>query len=160
MRGPRLPRSDEVLTPEALDLVAKLHRELDPRRRELLAAPGRGPGRAGRGRHARLPRRDARGSARATGQVSPPPPALRNRRVEITGPTSAKMVINALNSGSTGFMADFEDANSPTWQNMVGGQANLIDAVRGTLEHREGDKALPPGRARRPPCWCARAGGT
>ena len=72
--------------------------------------------------------------------VSPPPPALRNRRVEITGPTDAKMVINALNSGSTGFMADFEDANSPTWANMVGGQANLIDAVRGTLEFDDEEK--------------------
>src|SRR6185436_6762569 len=67
-------------------------------------------------------------------QVAPAPPALRKRWVEITGPTSAKMVINALNSGSTGFMADFEDANSPTWSNMVGGQVNLADAVRGRLE--------------------------
>ena len=73
-------------------------------------------------------------------KVSPPPPALRKRWVEITGPTNAKMVINALNAGSTGFMADFEDANSPTWSNMVGGQANLIDAVRGTLQFDDEQK--------------------
>ena len=82
--------------------------------------------------------------------------------MEITGPTTAKMVINALNSGARGFMADFEDANSPTWDNMVGGQANLMDAVRGTLEH----STTPDGREYRlkrrdaPRCWCARAAGT
>jgi malate synthase len=68
------------------------------------------------------------------------PDALADRRVEITGPTSRKMVINALNSGARGFMADFEDANSPTWGNMAGGQINLIDAVRGTIEHEEEGK--------------------
>ena len=81
--------------------------------------------------------------------------------MEITGPTNAKMVINALNSGSTGFMADFEDANSPTWANMVGGQANLIDAVRGTLEFEDEEKGkrVPAGgrdgHAARAPAWVA-----
>ena len=69
------------------------------------------------------------------------PDALQDRRVEITGPTSRKMVINALNSGARGFMADFEDANSPTWRNMVGGQVNLADAVRGQMEHEEQGKS-------------------
>ncbi len=129
-------RHAEVLTDEALSLVAKLHRELDGRRRDALKRREE--------RQAELVAGgtldflgDTRSIREDDWQVSSPPPALRNRRVEITGPTSAKLVINALNSGSTGFMADFEDANSPTWANMVGGQANLIDAVRGKLEHEE-----------------------
>ena len=127
-------RYGEVLSDDALELVAKLHRALDGTRRELLAR-----------RVERQAELDAGGTLdflASTQQVreggwtvAPPPPALEDRRTEITGPTSAKMVINALNSGARGFMADFEDANSPTWENMVGGQANLIDAVRGALEH-------------------------
>src|SRR5437764_7504133 len=70
-------------------------------------------------------------------QVAPVPPPLQDRRVEITGPTDRKMVINALNSGARGFMADFEDALSPTWSNLVGGQVNLIDAIEGTIEYEE-----------------------
>ena len=76
--------------------------------------------------------------------MAPPPSAYADRRVEITGPTTAKMVINALNSGARGFMADFEDANSPTWANMVCGQANLMEAVRGKLAFD-----APDGRAYR-----------
>ena len=113
--------------------MALLHRTIDVRRKQLLAK-----------RHELQAELDAGGTLdfleqtkdvrEGDWQVSPPPHALRRRWVEITGPTSAKMVINALNSGSTGFMADFEDANSPSWSNMVGGQVNLMDAVRGTLE--------------------------
>ena len=72
--------------------------------------------------------------------VAPVPDALQDRRVEITGPTSRKMVINALNSGARGFMADFEDSNSPLWSNMVEGQVNLADAIRGSIEHSEKGK--------------------
>ena len=72
--------------------------------------------------------------------VAPVPDALADRRVEITGPASRKMVINALNSGARAFMADFEDSHSPTWSNMIGGQVNLADAARGSMEHEEGDK--------------------
>ena len=79
------------------------------------------------------------------------PAALQDRRVEITGPTTRKMVINALNSGARGFMADFEDSNSPTWANMVGGQANLADAARGSMEHGEGGKRVPARRGPRCP---------
>ena len=138
MRGPRRERHGEVLSADALALVATLHRELDGARRALL-----------RRREERQAELDAGGTLdfleatrpvrEGDWTVAPPPPALNDRRTEITGPTSAKMVINALNSGATGFMADFEDANSPTWDNMVGGQANLIDAVRGTIEHTEAD---------------------
>ena len=73
--------------------------------------------------------------------VDPPPPALADRRVEITGPTDPKTVINALNSGARGFMADFEDATAPTWENLLEGQQSLSEAVRGTLEHEEGGKS-------------------
>ena len=138
VRGEPAPRQQEVLSDEALELIAKLHREFDGRRRELLER-----------RVERQAELDAGGTLdflESTQQVreggwtvSPPPAALEDRRTEITGPTSAKMVINALNSGARGFMADFEDANSPTWKNMVGGQANLIDAVRGTLEFTSDD---------------------
>jgi malate synthase len=132
--GPLGPRFEEVLTAPALDLVALLHDEFEGARRELLAARGE--------RQAEL---DAGGTLdfpavtapvrESDWRVPPAPPALADRRVEITGPTDRKMVINALNSGARGFMADFEDANSPTWANMVGGQVNLADAVRGTISH-------------------------
>ena len=68
------------------------------------------------------------------------PEPLRDRRVEITGPTDRKMVINALNSGARMFMADFEDANSPTWANLLEGQANLTEAIEGTIELETPDK--------------------
>jgi malate synthase len=127
-------RYDEVLTDDALALVGQLHEQLDGRRRELLAA-----------RTARQAELDAGGTLELRGapedfKVGPVPDALQDRRVEITGPTTRKMVINALNSGARGFMADFEDSNSPTWANMVGGQVNLADAARGSMEHSEGGK--------------------
>ncbi len=72
-------------------------------------------------------------------QVAPPRPDYADRRVEITGPTDRKLVINALNSGARGFMADFEDANSPTWHNQIAGQANLIDAIERTITYTSSD---------------------
>ena len=134
--GPRGVRFEEILTADALGFVARLHREFDATRRELLAA-----------RQQRQEELDAGGTLDFLADtqdvragdwtIAPEPGPLQNRRVEITGPTSRKMVINALNSGATGFMADFEDSNSPTWTNMIGGQVNLADAVRGTIEHEE-----------------------
>ena len=80
-------------------------------------------------------------------QVAPVPADLQDRRVEITGPVDRKMIINALNSGASVFMADFEDANSPTWENVVEGQANLIDAVaRHDQLHDPGGEGVPPER--------------
>ena len=133
--APAQERQEEVLTDGALELLARLHGELDHRRRELLAT-----------RVERQRDLDAGGTLEFVAApedftVAPVPGALQDRRVEITGPTSRKMVINALNSGARGFMADFEDANSPTWGNMVGGQVNLADAVRGEIEHEEGGKS-------------------
>ena len=138
IRGPVEGRAAEVLSDSALELVAKLHRELEGRRRELLGRREERQAELDAG--GTLDFLDATAEVRERDwQVLPPPPALRDRRTEITGPTDHKMVINALNSGARGFMADFEDANSPTWANMVGGQANLIDAVRGTIEHTAPD---------------------
>ena len=132
LRGPMHARFDEVLTADALELVAALHGEFDERRRELLAERERVQAALDAGGTLDFPKD---GPREGEWSVPPAPPALRDRRVEITGPTERKMVINALNSGARGFMADFEDANSPTWTNMVGGQVNLMDAVRGTIEH-------------------------
>jgi len=136
IRGATGERFDEVLTSDALEFIARLHRAFDATRRELLDLR--------RQRQAEL---DAGGTLDflpdtqdvrdGDWTIAPEPDALQNRRVEITGPTSRKMVINALNSGATGFMADFEDSNSPTWHNMIGGQVNLADAIRGTIEHEE-----------------------
>jgi malate synthase len=125
-------RKAEILTDEALAFVAELHHSFEPRRRELLAR------RAERRRQLRagdlpdfLP--ETREVRHGDWQVAPTPPDLRDRRVEITGPTDRKMVINALNSGARTFMADLEDSNSPTWDNVIDGQVNLADAVRGTI---------------------------
>src|SRR3954465_5964083 len=131
---PHSPQFADILTMEALRFVADLHRAFEPRRRELLAA-----------------RRERDKALRAGGTLDfdpetrdiregdwsvPPPPAdLADRRVEITGPTDRKLTINALNSGAKTFMADFEDANTPTWRNIVEGQRNLIDAIERTIEY-------------------------
>ncbi len=124
--GPVSGRAAEILTPEALDFLAGLHRAFDRRRRELLAA-----------RAARQAAFDAgetpdflpeTAAVRAGDwKVAPIPADLLDRRVEITGPVDRKMIINALNSGAKVFMADFEDATSPTWNNLVEGQINLKD---------------------------------
>src|SRR5215207_7949112 len=134
VRAPLEDRYDEALTDGALALVGRLHEELDARRHELLDA-----------RQELQARLDAGESldfvtAPSDFRVAPVPEALRDRRVEITGPTSRKMVINALNSGARGFMADFEDSNSPTWSNVVEGQVNLADAIRGSIGHDENGK--------------------
>jgi malate synthase len=131
IRGRMEDRFDEVLTEGAVGLVARLHQELDETRRDLL-----------RRREERQAELDAGGRlglviAPEDFTVAPVPEAIQDRRVEITGPTSRKLVINALNSGARAFMADFEDANSPYWVNMAGGQVNLADAIRRTIEHRE-----------------------
>jgi malate synthase len=137
--GPPAERAAEILSPEALAFVARLQREFGPRRRELLAARAE---RWDRLKAGELPdflpgTRDVRESE---WRVPEAPSDLRERRVEITGPVDRKMVINALNSGASVFMADFEDANSPTWQNVVDGQGNLVDAVARTISLDTGAK--------------------
>jgi malate synthase len=138
LRGPASPKFDEILTPDALEFVAELQYEFGDRRHQLLDERER--------RRQRLAQGDTLGflpetESTRTGEwtVAPAPAALQQRWVEITGPTDRKMVINAMNSGADGFMADFEDANSPTWPNMVLGQLNLRDAVERKITYDGSD---------------------
>ncbi|EFE66155.1 malate synthase [Streptomyces viridosporus ATCC 14672] len=123
-----LPRQDEVLTDTALAFVAELHRRFTPRRDELLAR--RAERRAEIARTGTLDFLPETAAVRAddSWRVAPTPDALNDRRVEITGPTDRRMTVNALNSGAKVWLADFEDASAPTWENVVLGQLNLIDA--------------------------------
>ena len=132
--GPIQDRYDEILSRKALELIAELHRELNGRRLGLLA------------------KREQRVADLAAGgtldfleetrdireddswKVAPPAPGLVDRRVEITGPTDRKMTINALNSGAKVWLADHEDANTPLWENVIGGQLNLLDAIDGNID--------------------------
>lgn len=134
MHVPAAGRDAEILTPDALAFLGALHERFESRRQDLLAA-----------RRARQHRLDAgelptfleeTAHIRASAwSIEPVPAGLADRRVEITGPVDRKMVINALNSGARMFMADFEDAHSPTWRNCIDGQVNLADAVRGTIAY-------------------------
>lgn len=142
------PEHLRVLTPAALNLVAAISRKFAARRQELLAA-----------RQARARRLDqgelpdflsATAHIRAgSWEIDPLPPALHCRRVEITAPVERKMIINALNSGADSFMADFEDSNTPNWENQLNGQNNLIDAVNKSISLTQGDKTyrLKPNTA-------------
>jgi malate synthase len=124
----------EILTPAALEFVASLHRAFDERRRQLLDRRTALQVELDQGRMFDfLP--ETRRVREGDWTVGPTPPDLLDRRVEITGPVDRKMVINALNSGAKVFMADFEDANTPTWANGVEGQINIRDAVRGVIEY-------------------------
>ncbi|HWU11458.1 MAG TPA: malate synthase A [Streptomyces sp.] len=129
-----LPRQDEVLTDAALAFVAELHRRFTPRRDELLAR--RGERRAEIARTSTLDFLPETEAVRVddTWKVAPAPAALDDRRVEITGPTDRKMTINALNSGAKVWLADFEDASAPTWENVITGQLNLIDAYTRNID--------------------------
>jgi malate synthase len=134
IHAPVKGRMEEVLTPEALEFVAGLQREFEPTRQELLQK--RAERRAELEAGGTLDFLDSTREIREDDSwvVAAAPNDLMDRRVEITGPTQRKMVINALNSGARGFMADFEDSNSPTWLNMIEGHVNLIDAIEGTIE--------------------------
>jgi len=131
--GPTGERFGEVLTPEALDFLADLHRTFDGRRRQLLAARER--------RYAELAAGGTLGFLPETAEVrdgdwtvAAPAAGLADRRAEMTGPTDRKMTINALNSGAKVWLADFEDASTPSWENAVNGQLNLMDALDGTID--------------------------
>jgi malate synthase len=131
-----------VLTPEALAFLADLHRTFEPRRRTLLAARAARQARLAAGERPGLRADTTAIRDDASWRVAPAGPGLDDRRVEITGPVERKMMINALNSGATVFMADFEDATAPTWRNVIDGQVNCMDAVRRTIAY-----TAPDGRA-------------
>jgi malate synthase len=138
LRGESLSEFDEILTPDALQFVSELQDEFGDRRLELLAARAQRRQRFADGETLDfLPETASVRDGDWT--VAPVPDALAQRWVEITGPTDRKLVINALNSGADGFMADFEDANAPTWRNMVLGQLNLRDAIEGTIAYEGSD---------------------
>ena len=132
--APSMQDQERILTPEAVRLLARLAAEFEPRRRSLLEARRERQERLDAGELPEFPAETAE-IRQAPWRVAEIPADLQDRRVEITGPTDRKMIINALNSGSRVFMADFEDSNSPTWENMIQGQANLCDAVRGTITY-------------------------
>ncbi|MBK6638365.1 MAG: malate synthase A [Rhodocyclaceae bacterium] len=126
---------ERILTTEALELVAKLHRAFEPRRQQLLAARIERQARIDAGEMPDfLP--ETRHIREGDWRVNPLPKALECRRVEITGPVEAKMIINAFNSGADSYMTDFEDSNSPKWENQIQGQINLYKAIRRELSFK------------------------
>ncbi|MGX1932819.1 malate synthase A [Microbacterium resistens] len=133
--GPRHDRFDKILTPEALAFLTELHHRFAGRRHDRLAARMRRRFEIGNGHDPRFRDDTAHIREDADWRVAGAGPGLEDRRVEITGPTDPKMTINALNSGAKVWLADQEDATSPTWRNVIGGQLSLRDAIRGELTH-------------------------
>ena len=146
--APVVEGTDRVLTPTAVAFVEDLTRRFRPRIDELLERR-----RATQARFNAGARPDflAETAAVRSGDwtVGAIPADLQDRRVEITGPVDRKMIINALNSGANVFMADFEDATSPTWANLIDGQANLMDAVRRTISYESGCRQALRAQRRR-----------
>ena len=136
INAPILPGFETVLTLPALELVAKLHRAFEPRRQALLAARAKRAKRLDAGERPDF-LVETKAVREGDWKIATIPKALHCRRVEITGPVEAKMVINAFNSGADSYMTDFEDSNSPSWANQVQGQINLSQAIRRTLVHEQ-----------------------
>ncbi|WAZ26150.1 malate synthase A [Streptomyces cinnabarinus] len=134
-------RHDEILTPAALDFVGRLAAEFGPRRQDLMKERRRQALRLATGSPLDFPMVTATVRDDPGWRVAPPAPGLTDRRVEITGPPDRRMTVNALNSGASVWMADFEDATSPLWDHIVGGQLNLLDAIE-----RRIDFTTPQGR--------------
>src|SRR4051812_1085615 len=132
--GARQDRQEEVLTAQALELIARLHRELNARRLDLLAARQERLRALAAGDTLRFLPETAHIRDDDSWRVAEPAPGLVDRRAEITGPTDRKMTINALNSGAKVWLADHEDANTPLWENVIGGQLNLKDALDRTID--------------------------
>ncbi|MBE4717665.1 MULTISPECIES: malate synthase A [unclassified Pseudarthrobacter] len=127
-------RQDEVLTPDALEFVAKLHRATAERRQELLQARRTRRAEIAAGQDPRFLRETEDIRNDPSWRVAPPAPGLEDRRVEITGPVDKKMTINALNSGAKVWLADMEDSSTPTWRNVIKGQLNLTDALERRID--------------------------
>lgn len=132
--GEITPQVEQVLTPEAIEFLTQLHEKFNDRRKELLKFRAERQKRLDAGEKLDfLP--ETKHIREGDWTIAPLPEDLQDRRVEITGPVDRKMVINALNSGAKMFMACFEDASSPTWENMISGQVNLYDAVRRNIAY-------------------------
>jgi malate synthase len=139
-------RFDEILTPEALRFLARLHDAFSGRRHDRLAARMEQRQAIDNGRDLRFLAETAAVRNDPSWRVAGAGPGLEDRRVEITGPTDRKMTINALNSGARVWLADLEDASSPTWGNVIGGQLSLFDAIRGQIDFvSEGGKEYTVG---------------
>src|ERR1700734_3345972 len=139
--APVTATQSDILSPAALDFLAHLSSQFEARRQDLLARRVTRQAEIDAGKFPDfLP--ETKSVREQNWTVAPIPADLQDRRVEITGPVDRKMVINALNSGANVFMADFEDANSPTWHNNLDGQINPRDAIRGTITF-----ASPEGKA-------------
>ena len=123
----------KILSPEALNFLTKLHRTFNPRRLELLKKRQTIQQQINKGVNPGFLTETSALRQDSSWKTASTPQDLQKRWVEITGPTYKKMMINAFNSGADIYMADFEDANSPTWNNMIEGQSNLIEAINGTL---------------------------
>src|SRR5260370_12452118 len=139
VNGPVRDRYEEILTPQALDLIALLQRELGRRRTGLRAARGARQQDLIAGATLDFLPHTAQIRADRSWRVASPAAGRVDRRVEITGPTDKKMTINAMNSGAKVWLADFEDANTPLWDNMVSGQLNLMDALDRTIDFTSAD---------------------
>jgi malate synthase len=142
-------RQNEVLTPDALEFVAKLHRATAERRQELLQARRTRRAEIAAGQDPRFLPETAEIRDDPQWRVAPPAPGLEDRRVEITGPVDKKMTINALNSGAKVWLADMEDSSTPTWRNVIKGQLNLTDALERRIDFTSPEgkeyKLLPAG---------------
>ncbi|MDN5710316.1 MAG: malate synthase A, partial [Planococcus sp. (in: firmicutes)] len=131
--GEAIPGMEEILTPEALEFIEKLHTRFDKRRIELLEKRQVRQQELDSGKKLDfLP--ETKAIREGDWKIAPLPQDMKDRRVEITGPTNRKMLINALNSGAKMFMADLEDATAPSWYNVIDGQVNLHDAVRRQID--------------------------
>ncbi|EJD40815.1 malate synthase [Auricularia subglabra TFB-10046 SS5] len=139
--GKRNAQYDEILTDPALAFLAALHRTFESTRQSLLTARIAVQQRLDAGQYLDFPSETAHVRADPSWICAPPAPGLEDRRVEITGPTDRKMVVNALNSGAKTFMADFEDSNAPSWANMINGQINLRDAILRKIDFIQGGKS-------------------
>jgi len=139
IKAPIKPGYDRILSTDALALVAKLHRAYETRRQELLTKRVERTRRLDAGERPDL-LAETKWIRDGNWKIAPIPADLQCRRVEITGPVERKMIINALNSGADAYMTDFEDSNSPNWDNQIQGQINLIDAIRRTITLEQGGK--------------------
>src|SRR5579863_3173422 len=134
------PGFETILTRDALELVAKLHRAFEPRRQELLKVRAERTKRLDAGERPDF-LKEAQAIRDGDWKIAPLPKDLECRRVEITGPVERKMIINALNSGADSYMTDFEDSNTPNWDNQLTGHINLKEAVRGTISLEQNGKS-------------------
>jgi malate synthase len=138
--APLQPGFERVLTKDALELVARLHRAFEPRRQQLIAKRAERATRLDGGERPDF-LAETREVREGNWTIAPIPADLRCRRVEITGPVERKMIINALNSGADAYMSDFEDSNAPNWGNQISGQINLIDAIRRKIGFEQAGKS-------------------